>query len=71
MNSNLFVWDAEAKVFHAEAFEIGWDEKAPAPSTISLTSHKTGDSRIFRFHEYLPKQGWMYTSDDLTVLIFK
>lgn len=71
MNSNLFTWDAEARCFHAEAFEIGWDEKPPAPPTISLTSSKTGTSRIFRFHEYAPAQGWLYTSDDISVLIFK
>ena len=74
MNSNLFTWDTEARVFHADAFELGWHTGASvAPTTIDLESQKTGKVIEFTLAEVDPSQGWMYKNPelDLTVLIFK
>jgi len=73
MNSNIFTWDSEARVFHAEAYEIGWHDRPIVPATIDVESSKSGKTITFTLAEVDAAQGWMYANAelDLTVLIFK
>lgn len=72
MNTSMFTWDAEARVFHAEAYEIGWLGRSAAPTTISLESLKTHATTDFILAEANP-DGWLYKNMelDISVLIFK
>ena len=72
MNTSMFTWDAEARVFHAEAYEIGWLGRSIAPAAISLESLKSHKTTDFQLAEANP-EGWLYKNEelDLSVLIFK